>query len=294
MDWESKLITLYLTICKHYSEHLEYSCERFTNGPNIYFTDEEVITIYFYGLFRGYRTIKSIHAYTRDHLKPYFPQLPGYHAFVHRVKKVTPGFTLILNLISEELAADIDFYYLADSFPITVARHQHAYTANTAREYCSKSFCSTKKMHYYGVRAHVIAKSCRGTLPSLDCLFVEEARRQDGPVFDQMRYGVGDNLLFGDQAYKRRDAKQIEKTQELKVLTPVTKKPGKELEHEEKVFSKAVSKMRQPIEALFGWIQKVTGIENASTVRSGPALMAHIFGRFAAAMMLRKNPQFGF
>lgn len=294
MDWESKLISLYLKICKQYSAHLEYSCERLTNGKHTHFTDEEVITIYFYGLFRGFRQIKSIHCYAQDHLHAYFPKLPGYAAYVHRLNRLSNGFIEILTVLSTSEPETRDYVYLVDSFPIMLARHQHAYTAKVAPEVCGKSYCATKKLYYYGVRAHVIAKSNPGTLPELTCLFAEEACRQDGPVFDQMKGLIGDNLLFGDQAYKRPDAEKTEQKQDLKVLTPVTKKPGKELEPEEKRFSKAVSKIRQPIEALFGWIQKVTGVENASVVRSGKGLCTHLFGRLAAAMLLRKYPEFGF
>jgi hypothetical protein len=48
----------------------------------------------------------------------------------------------------------------------------------------------------------------------------------------------------------------------------------------------AVSRIRQPIEALFGWIQEKTGIQTASKVRSERGLMVHVFGRIAAAMLL--------
>ena len=47
--------------------------------------------------------------------------------------------------------------------------------------------------------------------------------------------------------------------------------------------------MRQPIEALFGWLNKVIGIGDAST-----GLLTHIYGRLAAAMMLRSYPELGF
>ena len=52
--------------------------------------------------------------------------------------------------------------------------------------------------------------------------------------------------------------------------------------------------MRQPIEALFGWLNKVTGIGDASNVRSSAGLLTHIYGRLAAAMMLKSYPEFGF
>jgi hypothetical protein len=42
--------------------------------------------------------------------------------------------------------------------------------------------------------------------------------------------------------------------------------------------------VRQPIEALFAWIEEKTGIECASKVRSYNGLMVHVFGELAAAL----------
>ena len=52
--------------------------------------------------------------------------------------------------------------------------------------------------------------------------------------------------------------------------------------------------MRQPIETLFGWLQRVTKIQEASLVRSSKGLMTHIFGRIAAAMMIQSYPDLQF
>jgi hypothetical protein len=32
MNWDTLLITWYLTVCKHYQAHLQIECQRFTNG----------------------------------------------------------------------------------------------------------------------------------------------------------------------------------------------------------------------------------------------------------------------
>ena len=49
------------------------------------------------------------------------------------------------------------------------------------------------------------------------------------------------------------------------------------------LFSTAVSKVRQPIEALFNWLIEKTDIQRASKVRSTKGLLVHVFGRIAAA-----------
>jgi hypothetical protein len=49
------------------------------------------------------------------------------------------------------------------------------------------------------------------------------------------------------------------------------------------LYSTAVSRIRQSIEALFNWLIEKTDIQRASKVRSAKGLGVHIFGRIAAA-----------
>lgn len=292
MDWESTLVALYLKICKEYESHIWVKCQRFTNGGYKKFSDEEVMSIYIFGILRGHRNIKSIHRYAQDHLRCYFPHLPSYQGFVHRLNRLPGAFqdfasTLQLEMI---LGGD-DTVYLVDSFPIMLARNNHAYHAKVATELASKSYCATKKIYYHGVKAHVVARKRFGTLPDMEVVVIEEASTQDGPMFDQIAPMLNNNLVFGDKAYKRPNQKFLEQSQNLKIFTPAKKAQGqKKLPPQQRALSKAVSSIRQPIETLFGWLNKMTGIENASNVRSDLGLLAHIFGRMAAALVL-KNTQ---
>jgi len=80
---------------------------------------------------------------------------------------------------------------------------------------------------------------------------------------------------------------RLAKEQNPLVLTPVRKKKGQSrLSVADKLFSKAVSKVPQPIESLFSWIDEKTGIQCASKVRSYQGLLVYVFGRLAAAMLL--------
>ncbi|MGQ1910038.1 hypothetical protein ACT3CE_09645 [Marinifilum sp. RC60d5] len=51
------------------------------------------------------------------------------------------------------------------------------------------------------------------------------------------------------------------------------------------LFSTAVSRIRQPVEAIFNWLIEKTDIQKASKVRSTKGLMIHTFGRLAAAFI---------
>ena len=69
--------------------------------------------------------------------------------------------------------------------------------------------------------------------------------------------------------------------------TPVKRKKGqKKLSYFEKLYSNAVSSVRQPVESFFNWIQVKTGIHTASKVRSTDGLLAFIFARIAVVAFL--------
>jgi len=52
-----------------------------------------------------------------------------------------------------------------------------------------------------------------------------------------------------------------------------------------KIFSAAVSKVRQPVESFFNWFNEKSNIQNASKVRSVNGLWLHCFGKLAIACL---------
>jgi hypothetical protein len=51
------------------------------------------------------------------------------------------------------------------------------------------------------------------------------------------------------------------------------------------LFTTAVSRVRQPVEAILNWLIEKADIQKASKVRSTKGLMVHAFGRLAAAFI---------
>lgn len=140
---------------------------------------------------------------------------------------------------SKQVSEEDEAAYLADSFPIILAKGQHAYTSRVASSLASiGGYNAIKKMYYYGVKAHVVARSRKQGLPEIEILVIDEAARHDGPVFDQFRFMMNNNLTFADKAYKRPDEQLIEMERDLKVITPPMKDRGqKKLSPEQASFS---------------------------------------------------------
>jgi hypothetical protein len=65
------------------------------------------------------------------------------------------------------------------------------------------------------------------------------------------------------------------------VIGPIKKR----LKAADDLFSTAVSRIRQPIEAIFNWLIEKVDIQKAGKVRSTKGLMIHAFGRLAAAFI---------
>ena len=58
MDWQERLIGLYLYICDHYETHLWVHAQRLSNNDDPKFSDEEVLTLYIFGIMQNTRRLK--------------------------------------------------------------------------------------------------------------------------------------------------------------------------------------------------------------------------------------------
>jgi hypothetical protein len=76
MDSPRTLVWIYLFICKR-SGRIEALSQRPSNNSRPDFTDEEVLTVYLFGLFKKRRTVSEIHEYVREHFAEWFPALPS-------------------------------------------------------------------------------------------------------------------------------------------------------------------------------------------------------------------------
>ncbi len=286
MDWQEQLITIYLYVCKHNRNGLWAYCQRMSNYADLSFADEEVITIYLFGIIDGRTEITKIYEYTDRHLQDWFPKLPSYEGYVQRLNKMADVFAPLLELIVTEPKIDgPQTAWLTDSFPVALAKQGHRFKAKVAPQIADAGYGSTKKLYYYGVRVHVVGRFQPGTLPRPEYIGITGASDNDGKVVAQICPYLHDNELYGDKAYQLPDADDIRDQPGLVILTPIKKQKGQEhLDAADKLFSTAVSRVRQPIESLFAWIEQKSGIESASKVRSYAGLLVHVFGRLAAAL----------
>ena len=290
MAWEDTLISIYLYICSNFKGSVWAPAQRLSNNADPELTDEEVLTIYLFGIIKKKRTITEIYEYITDHMKAWFPALPSYVGYVLRLNRLCDVFAPLVEQILADCSREgvLEQTCMVDSMPIVMAHAKRSSTAKVAPVLANKGYCSSKNMYYHGVKLHLLAFRRPGRLPLPDYMGMTPGADNDLTVLRSILPKLHDCDLFGDKIYADQElVDRLIKEQNVRLYTPIKKKKGQEeLPMTDRAFSRAVSEVRQPIESFFNWIEEKTGIQTASKVRSVEGLKVHVFGRLAAAMLL--------
>jgi hypothetical protein len=226
--------------------------ERYSNHSDLRFSDEEVMTIYLYGIMEKRRTIKEIYDFTKKHLFGWFPNMPSYGGFVQRLNKLSHLFEMLFEQAQQELLADkkdLEHVFLIDSMPIVLAKQGRRFHAKVAHDMASSvGYCATKNLYYHGVKLHICAIRQKGSLPMPLFLQVTNASEADIRVYEKILEMLPNGgKIFADKAYQT-ERKPIKMQKYNKVLlTPVKKKTGqKSLSFGQSLLSKAISSVGNP------------------------------------------------
>jgi hypothetical protein len=293
MDWQERLIAIFVYISKQYEDSLWTYGQRLSPNERPAFSDVEVLTIYLWGVLRGHHAVHAIYTYTQDHLAAWFPRLPAYVTYVQRLNRLSEVFVPLIGRIQQDLPQreGEDLIRLIDSMPIMLAKAQRSGRAKVAPALANKGYNATKKMYYYGVKLHILAFRRPGQLPLPDYLGLTPASEADITVLKAIAEDIHGTPVYADKAYIDAAVSELLCQQQAPLTTPVKKKKGQlDLSLFQAAFSTLVSQVRQPIESLFNWLHEKTGIQLASKVRSSRGLIVHVFGKIAAALfLLRPN-----
>jgi hypothetical protein len=164
---ENLLIEIYLFVCQAYDTSSKTCYQRLSNNREPEFTDQELMTIWFFAHLEGCFEKKRMHRLILNYWRGWFPLLPSYQTFVLRLNRLEPTFQTFGAVLSGALAArhapEVD--HLVDSLPVMLARHGHSYRARVGREVADAGFCAAKTTRFHGVRLHLIAQRRAGSLP---------------------------------------------------------------------------------------------------------------------------------
>lgn len=249
------------------------------------------MTVYLFGITEeGKTTVKGVHHYTKKYWLDWFPSLPTYKQFDKRLNRISSVFPyLVQNVLNRAQLEGTDLTIsLGDSMPIMLANAKRSNVAKVADTFCTKGYCASKGCYYYGVKLHALAFERKGTLPLPELLQITPAEDHDLTAIRPALAQLFNRHFYFDKAYcDEQLAKDLAQKQNSRLFTPVKKKKGqKYFKGGDPTYSTAVSRVRQPIESFFNWIDQKTGIQIASKVRSYNGLLVHVFGKLAAAMFL--------
>jgi len=295
----TKLVEIFFYVSDAYDKELKFSCERFSNNCHPEFTDQEIMTVYLYCINQEQRTkIKQIYNFADEYLRSWFPKLPSYKAFNNRINRLSEAFRLLTDsLLRTYQPSDCSAQEsLLDSLPVITCSGKR--TGKVAPELTDKGYCSTKSLYYHGLKLHTLAFRRVKQLPFPEQLLITAASENDLNVFRNAWSNIENRIFFGDKIYHDHDFfERVFVTHNAVMLTPVKSIKGQsEWEKQQDraandLFSKAVSKVRQPIEGWFNWLIEKTDFQRASKVRSAKGLLVHVFGKLAAAFIyLTFNP----
>jgi hypothetical protein len=284
---KNQLIQLYLLVCQIYDNQSSLKYQRTSNfKPR--FTDQELVTVYLFGHLNGLFQKKAIYRFTCNYWADWFPQLPSYQAFCHRLNKLEASFQIISQQLLKAFAAgqSIETDHLVDSFPVMLAKAGFARRARVAREFATIGYCAAKRMHFHGVRLHLLAQRRAGRLPVPSEIWFRAANVHDLTAFKERRIRLPNSALFGDKAFCDAALTEQLKEQNTRLFVPRKKPRGKEKTALDESYSRLVSKFRQPIESFFKWLNDKTQIQTAGSVRSANGLLLHCFGKLSFALLL--------
>lgn len=289
-----KLIALYYYICEVYDKELRIHCQRRSPNSSPEFSDEELLTCYLFAIMEEQKSqIKSAWNYIRKYWSDWFPKLPSYQAFDYRLNRMASVFPYLvqseLNALDREgIVADVS---LVDSMPIILCSQRRE--PKVARELADKGYCATKRMHYYGVKLHVMGFWRPGRLPLPEWMQISPASWHDLAAIRPNLEQVHNRTIVGDKIYTDQFFQaQLETQNNTQIITPIKRKSNEsQWERQfnyagEELYNTAVSKIRQAIEALFSWLIEKVNLQKASKVRSSKGLIVHTFGKIAAAYAL--------
>lgn len=287
---EIKLIELYCLICHLYDTQIVLKHQRLSNNSKPLFTDQELVTCYFFGMLNNQYQQQKIYDYIANHWRECFPDLPTYQAFNNRLNTLATHFAVITDLLLNEKHHVLNLIgtedSLIDSFPVMLKRGKNAKSGRVASEIADFGYCSSKDIYYHGVKLHNLAIRQSKSLPIPFQMFLTEASKHDLTAFKEANPKVPTQNLFADKAYKDNELKLALEENGVTLLTPPKKKKNDLPQFYEPLWSKFVSRFKQPIESFFNWLNEKTDYQNASKVRSENGLLVHCYGKLAFACLL--------
>ena len=289
-DDDSLLIWLYLEISDLVSQsELPLYTTRFSPNHVPFFTDAELFTCGIFAELVMGKDKKAGYEYIKKHYGDWFPRLPGYEVYTRKLNKYHEALAYIYKALGRKYGAADQAFAMIDTAPIEVCQAQHSQKSTAAQPFVSKGYCPAKKRYYIGAKLQILAQGRAQKLPwPIEFALASAAIHDLEIAKETLPNSELENIaLYGDKAYKDQQWQlELFESKTITVITPLKKRKGQtSLMLFQQAANSIHSSIRQPIDSLFAWIHKKTGIQNASKVRSQNGLFYHVCVKMLAALI---------
>lgn len=302
-----QLIALYCWVCACYDTHPDLKFQRLSPNDEPGFTDQELVTIYLFGHMQGHPLKRRIHdraadRYVRQHWAEWFPRLPSYQAFSHRLNGLTLAFqTLIGQCLPQADDPDGDLVRLVDALPVMLSRGPHSPRARVARPKADLGYCAAKNQFYHALNRTADAAARVGVPPPGSAAHAGVVVFHPGflprPDGSPRALAPASKLgLLRRQGLRQPGAAPTGSGPRCPVADALSRPQADAVARRggpvaAAARSRFVSALRLPVESLFKWLMGQTGFQDAANVRSEAGLDLHCYGKRAVAcFLLATNP----
>lgn len=290
MNWQDRLIDIYCRVCDAFDKEDLMYIPRISNNSIPRFTDQEVLTIFYSGVIEGITEIKKIHKKAKQYWAAWFPLLPRYKQFLKRINSLADVMQEHATALSCLGFFKGEIGFVMDSMPIILSNNYNQKNSRKLDCVANVGYCASKKKHYYGMKLHMIAERNLEGLPRPQMCFLTAANEHDLSCLKHFSEDIWECEIYCDKAYNdQKFQNEIANEQGTLIATPIKKPKGRDFNSFERIHNEFISRIRQPIEAVFADLIKKTNIQKGSLIRSVRGLQVHVYGRIAAFMLLRQQ-----
>ena len=188
---------------------------RRSHRPPPEFTDSEVVTIQIMGELLSVDSQRAWLNLLRKNWLHLFPKIPERSRFGRRLRKLNYVFSQLQEHLGLQTDANLESYYIVDSFPLTLCHMQRLKGSKKPFEYFANvGYNPSKKIYYYGVKVH-LATDLRG-IPRF--VFMTPANVSDSATLEMMVQEIHQTNYSGSTAKVIGDKGYIAKQKSIKIL----------------------------------------------------------------------------
>ena len=254
-DLDTLATALYVTIDDLLVAHPEWAPPRPTVGIAPEVSDAELVTLAVLQALSGFDSEARFVRYAREHLRAWFPYLPGRAGYNKRLRRSGGLMVHILGALARDCPSWHDDVWVVDSTPVECGRSRETQQRSERPGWATYGYSTSHYRHFWGLRLHLLAAP--SGLPIAFALAGAKADERD-VCWDMLTHGDlarRGRTLIADKGYRSAAFEQQLNDAAITLIRPVIKT---EPARAGRAFLRP---FRQIIESVFRTLKAQLGLE---------------------------------